>query len=52
MFYYLALRFGVKVKTLENSDFTFKVKINKDIGEFEYFKYSLYSLPHIFQSIK
>ena len=44
--------FGVKVKTLEKSDFTFKVNINKDIESLNISNTVSIVCHHIFQSIK
>ena len=44
--------YGVKVKTLENSDFKFKVKMNKNIESLNIANTVSVVCHHIFQSIK
>ena len=44
--------YGIKTKTLENSDFKFKVKINKNIESLNISNTVSVVCHHIFQSIK
>ena len=53
MFYYLVLKdYGIKTKTLENSDFKFKVNMNKNIESLNISNTVSVVCHHIYQSIK
>ena len=53
IFYFLDQRdFGIKAKTLENSDFKFKVKMNNNIESLNISNTVSVVCHHIFQSIK
>ena len=53
MFYYLDLKgFGIKTKTLENSDFKFKININNNIESLNISNTVSIVCHHIFQKLK